>query len=151
MKESLLECRVRLPTPPEVVFAFLSDPANLLRLTPPWMRVETVPPVPAALGAGVEFAHRVRTRGVTLRWQSRIELWDPPRRFIDIQVRGPFRSWRHEHSVAPADGGSELLDRVRYSVWGGRWVDRWVVRPDLDRMFAFRSRRLAELFGSPGS
>ena len=59
-------------------------------------------------------------------------------RFVDVQEKGPFAAWRHEHLFA--DG--RLVDRLAYEVplatFGGRLVDAALVRPDLERMFAYR-------------
>ena len=82
--------------------------------------------------------------GLPIRWVSRIEEWEPPVRFVDVQVKGPFSRWRHEHIFE--DGA--LIDRVDYEVplalAGGRLVDFAVVRPDLRRMFRFRHEATAQ-------
>jgi ligand-binding SRPBCC domain-containing protein len=116
---------------------FHSDPAVLERLTPPGKQVR-VAERPAAMGAGARVVIRVRQFGVWLTWVSRIEAWEPPSRFVDVQEKGPFASWRHEHLFE--DG--RLVDRVSYEVplasIGGRLVEASVVRPDVVRMFAHR-------------
>ena len=143
--ESFLEREVRIPRPLPEVFAFFADARNLALLTPHWVGFAPDGPQPDAIAQGVEFGHRIRVRGITLRWRSRIEVWDPPTRFVDVQLRGPFRQWRHEHAFEAVPGGTRCIDRVRYAAWGGRWIDRWLVRPDLERMFDFRRDRLLEL------
>jgi ligand-binding SRPBCC domain-containing protein len=57
--------------------------------------------------------------------------------------------WIHEHDFAETDGGTEVRDRVRYAVPGGRLVDRLFVRRDVRGIFEYRSRRLDELFAVP--
>lgn len=90
------------------------------------------------MGAGARVVIRVKQFGVWLTWISLIEAWDPESRFVDVQEKGPFASWRHEHLI----GEGRLLDRVTYevplAVLGGRLVDAALVRPDLVRMFAHR-------------
>lgn len=133
------------------VFAFFADPSNLAVLTPPSVRVEIPPGGPRTGRAGMEFEYRVRVRGLRMRWRGRFEVWDAPHRFVDVQLKGPYRSWEHEHAFEEVEGGTRVIDRVRYAVWGGELVDRWVVRPELERMFVHRTRRLAELFPDPTS
>jgi ligand-binding SRPBCC domain-containing protein len=82
-----------------------------------------------------------------MRWRGRFEVWEPPQRFVDVQLSGPYRRWRHEHAFESLPGGgTRVIDRVEYAVWGGGLIDRWIVRPEMERMFAYRAKRLAELF-----
>jgi ligand-binding SRPBCC domain-containing protein len=106
---------------------------------------------PPEMGAGTVIDYRLRLHGIPLRWRSEITVWEPPRRFVDVQRRGPYRLWEHEHLFLPKDGGTLVQDRVRYAVPGGSLlaplVDRLLVRPDLERIFAYRRQRLKEIFG----
>ena len=136
-----------LPRQPEEVFDFYADAFNLERLTPPWLRFEVVTPAPITMQAGVEIDYRLRLHGLSLKWRSRITDWDPPHRFADEQVRGPYRTWVHEHTFTHHDGGTLVGDYVQYSMLGGWLADRLLVRRDLRRIFAYRQERLAEIFG----
>lgn len=146
MREFYQEARVERPI--AEVFRFFSDPGNLARLTPPSMGLEMELPVGEGMREGLEMSYRVRVRGIPMRWRGRITVWDPPRRFVDIQLWGPYRRWEHEHGFEEVEGGTRVTDRIRYAVWGGEWVDRWVVRPEMERMFEYRTRRLQELMPS---
>ncbi|MFD0783239.1 SRPBCC family protein [Micromonospora azadirachtae] len=55
--------------------------------------------------------------GVRWRMTSRISAYDRPRRFVDEQVTGPFRRWRHEHTFAPgaADGTTVMRDVIDFA------------------------------------
>lgn len=152
MRPRLFESEIVLPRPRPEVFAFFSDAANLQELTPTWLhfRLDTPPPIALAEGALIDY--RLRVRGVPVRWRTRIAAWEPPRRFVDEQLRGPYRLWHHEHLFEEADGGAatRVIDRVRYAVPGGplgTLVDRLLVRRDVEKIFAFRRQRLAERFG----
>ena len=136
-----------LSRPPEDLFDFYADAFNLERLTPPWLRFEVVTDPPIHMRAGVEIDYRLRLHGLHLKWRSRITAWDPPHRFVDEQIRGPYRTWVHEHTFAPHHGGTLVGDRVQYAMLGGWLADRLLVRRDLRRIFAFRQQRLAEIFG----
>ncbi len=133
-----LEHRLDLPgVTRERLWAFHLDPRALVRLTPPGKRLVVVS-FPERMGEGARVVLRVRQMGVPLTWVSRIEEWDEPNGFADVQESGPFRAWRHRHLFE--DG--RLTDRVEYEVplarLGGGLVDRLLIRPDLDAMFAHR-------------
>lgn len=121
------------------LWEFHQDPRTLERLTPPEKHVE-VRERPERIGAGSRVVLRVRQLGIPLDWVSRIEVWEPEVRFVDVQLSGPFARWTHEHRFE--DG--RLVDTVDYEVplafLGGRLVDLALIRPDLRRMFAFRHR-----------
>jgi ligand-binding SRPBCC domain-containing protein len=78
-----------------------------------------------------------------------IREWEPPMRFVDSQTRGPYRYWHHEHVFESVDGGTLCRDIVDYDVFGGSPVHTLFVRGDLLKIFAFRHKRLCEIF--PGS
>lgn len=141
-----------LPASRDRVFAFFADAGNLDRITPDFLRFEVLTPLPLTMQAGALIDYRLRVRGLPLRWQSEITVWEPPTRFVDVQRRGPYRRWIHEHWFEEKDGGTLVGDRVEYAAPG--WlleplIHRWFVRPDLEKIFAFRQARLAQLLG-PG-
>lgn len=144
----VIESAVRLAAPPERVFPFFADAFNLQELTPPWLRFEVLTPPPITMAVGTRIDYRLRVRGLPMRWTSEITEWQPGLAFVDEQVRGPYRLWRHRHSFVPDGGGTLAQDRVEYEVRGGRLVDRLLVRPDLDRIFRFRGEVLARRFGT---
>jgi ligand-binding SRPBCC domain-containing protein len=141
------------------VFDFFSAASNLDPLTPPWLHFRILTPGPLTLGPGTLIEYRIRWRGLPLRWLTEISAWEPPHRFVDRQLRGPYRCWVHEHTFAERDGGTLVRDTVTYALAG--WlleplVQRWLVGPDLARIFAYRRARLQERFGrdldwAPGS
>lgn len=148
MKIYKLETKLFLPADRDEVFKFFADPRNLESLTPPWLHFEMITPPDTIIEQGTLLDYRLRLRGVPLRWQSEISLWEPPYRFIDRQTNGPYSLWVHEHTFTPQDGGTVIGDRVDYAVPGGALVQRFFIAPDLDRIFAFRRHRLEQLFQS---
>ena len=145
-----LHVEMLVPASREDVFAFFSDARNLERLTPPWLRFEIETPETILMQAGAEIRYRLRWHGIPLRWTSHITEWQPPRLFVDEQIRGPYRLWRHEHHFEEAEGGTRVRDRVLYAVFAPPFVERRFVRRDLERIFAYRQDRLRESFGSWG-
>jgi ligand-binding SRPBCC domain-containing protein len=143
-----LESSIILVAPPDQVFAFFADAFNLEELTPSWLRFHVLTRPPIAMGVGTRIHYRLRVRGVPLGWTSEITAWEPPVRFVDEQVRGPYRRWRHEHRFLAQDRGTLVEDTVEYEVPGGAIIDRLLVRPDLERIFRYRRSALASRFGS---
>lgn len=138
-----LELRLELPgVPREALAALHADPRALEWLSPPGKRVRVVER-PERIGEGALVVLEVAPFGLPFRWVSRIEEWRPPFGFVDVQVKGPFARWRHEHVFEEG----ALVDRVDYEVplalAGGRLVDLAFVRPDLRRMFRFRHEATA--------
>jgi ligand-binding SRPBCC domain-containing protein len=142
-----LRTGIRLPRPRSEVFGFFSDAANLQELTPPWLRFRVLTAQPIAMRKGALIDYRIRLHGLPVGWKTEITAWEPPRRFVDEQLRGPYRLWVHEHSFEEIEGGTLAGDFVRYSVPGGAWVNRLLVARDLRAVFRYRHRRLQERFG----
>ena len=139
-----------IPRTPDEVFAFFSDAHNLETITPTWLGFRTLTRSPIPMAAGTKIQYRLTIHGAPVRWTTEIREWDPPRRFIDIQLRGPYRLWHHTHTFAPENGGTRMRDTVRYRLpFGpiGRLVNVLLVRRDVDRIFTYRSSKIAQIFG----
>ena len=141
-----LEREQLVPLPPAEAFEFFADAHNLEGITPPWLGFRVVTPGPIAMSAGTLIEYRLRLRGVPLRWLTRIEDWEPGRRFADRQLCGPYRLWHHTHTFSAHDGGTVIRDRVRYALpLGpvGLLANAALVRRDLERIFDFRRDAVA--------
>jgi len=138
-----------VPVAPGEAFEFFADAFNLEVITPPWLHFRVVTPGPIAMKAGALIEYRLRLHGMPIRWLTRIEVWEPGRRFEDRQLRGPYDLWHHSHSFAPHDGGTAMRDIVRYAMplgLLGRLAHRALVRRDLERIFDFRREAVAARF-----
>ncbi len=144
----VLERRQRLELPVRLAFEFYAQARNLAVITPPWMGFEVITPGPIEMRVGALIDYRLKLHGVPLRWRTRIDVWEPPVRFIDVQVRGPYALWEHTHTFEP-DGEHAVLigDRVRYAIpLGplGQIAHAAFVKRDLERVFDYRERAVAE-------
>ena len=146
MKTFDFSCEQWLPRPLAEVFPFFAAARNLGAVTPPWLRFEVLTPEPVEMRAGALVDYRLRWHGLPLPWRTEISAWEPPHRFVDRQLRGPYRLWVHEHRFAERDSGTLVNDRVTYAVPGGTLVERLFVRRDVAAIFAFRRAALERLF-----
>lgn len=148
MRTWRLDASIRLDAPLEEVFAFFSKGENLQALTPPWIGFEILAPTPIEMAQDARIDYRLKIRGIPVSWRTRIAVWEPPRRFVDVQERGPYRLWHHVHAFEPDGDGTIARDRVTYAVPGGAIVHRLLVRRDVLAIFRFRHLALAARFGS---
>jgi ligand-binding SRPBCC domain-containing protein len=149
MADYIFESRAWIARARPEVFEFFADPANLARLTPPWLGFTPIAS-PPAMGAGAILDYRIRWLGVPIRWRSFVREWDPPARFFDVQVHGPYARWEHRHMFLEEDGGTWIDDRVTYRLpLGplGRLVHAVVVGRQLAAIWRYREARVGELLG----
>ena len=140
-----LNAELWLPHSPETIFPFFADAYNLEKITPSWLKFEVLTPRPITMRPGALIDYRIRLHGFPMSWRTEICVWDPPFRFIDQQLRGPYRQWIHEHRFEPNGGGTLCIDHVRYAVLGGALINRLFVRNDVERIFAHRQKTLRQL------
>jgi ligand-binding SRPBCC domain-containing protein len=148
MSVHLLEREQMVSSPLEEVFAFFSQARNLEELTPPWLRFEMLTAEPVEMRPGTLIDYRLRLHGVPMRWTSVIEEWEPGHRFVDRQIRGPYRVWHHTHEFSPHPDGTTVRDRVCYELpldRIGDLADRAFVRRDLNRVFDYRRDAVTRL------
>ncbi len=146
MKIHELNRELRLARPRAEVFPFFADATNLETLTPPSLKFHILTPRPIQMQVGTLIDYRIVIRGLPMRWRSEITVWEPPFRFVDEQRRGPYRLWRHEHQFKEENGETIILDRVQYAVPFDFIMHRWFVRPEIERIFNFRTKKMCEVF-----
>jgi ligand-binding SRPBCC domain-containing protein len=139
-----------LPCPPEQLFAFLLRPANVSKISDPRLGLSFVNP-PEVLSAGNVIIFQVQGFGVVQTLEHRITEVERPRLIVEEQIKGPMRSWRHEHHFEPENDGTRMMDRVIFEPPGGVLgflVKESTILDSLEDGFQHRSdvlRRLAEL------
>ena len=147
----------RIAATPARVFAFHESPGALGRLTPPWEKVSV-----ESGGRSIQVGSRVvlvtKLGPIPLRWVAEHIEYDPPHRFADRQVSGPFARWVHHHEfLDDGQGGTILRDVVDYDPpLGalGRLVGGAFIEAKLTRMFDFRheaTREIVESGDFPGA
>jgi ligand-binding SRPBCC domain-containing protein len=99
------------------------------------------------MAEGLRIDYALRLLGIPFRWQSLISVWEPPRRFVDEQTKGPYRSWRHTHAFAAQDDGTLMTDEVEYELPLGPlgWLGLPLVKLQLGRIFRHREKAIQRL------
>lgn len=111
------------------------------RLIPPWEHVAVLErDRPIADGAVADLL--IGRWSLSFRWKLVHDQVIPGRQFIDFQVKGPFKSWRHTHLFVPdGEDASYLEDKIEYELpFGevGRRLGQWKVERKLTRLFDYR-------------
>ena len=150
MKTFELKRQQFVPRPLTEVFQFFERPENLSVITPPWLGFRILTPSPVRMEEGAVIEYSIRVMGVRMRWKSRISVYDPPHAFADEQLEGPYDFWHHTHSFVEGEGGTLIVDEVRYAMpFGvlGILLHYLVVQSQLQRIFTHRATAIAQKFG----
>lgn len=143
----IIRREITVPGDVASTFAFFADARNLEAITPEWLHFEILTPTPIEMSEGTTIDYRIRLHGLAVRWHTRIDAWAPGVRFIDRQVRGPYRWWHHEHRFVSGENGTRVIDEVEYVSPFRMVSEPLLVRRDLRRIFDDRGARLAKLLG----
>jgi ligand-binding SRPBCC domain-containing protein len=147
MRIHRLEREQLVGAPLDEVFAFFAFAGNLGALTPDWLSFQLLIPESTPMRRGTLLDYRLKLHGIPIRWRSLIEIWEPGVRFIDLQLRGPYRLWSHLHEFEERPGGTLVRDEVLYALpgWGLGEVARPFVGHDLRRIFDYRREAVSRL------
>jgi ligand-binding SRPBCC domain-containing protein len=131
------------------VFHFFRDPSNLARITPAELGFKILTPPPLVMREGAVIDYTIHLLGLPVRWTTIITTYDPPHRFEDVQLKGPYAYWHHTHSFRAVEGGTEMTDTVRYLLPGGPVgpvVNALFVKRRLENIFMHRALVIAAMF-----
>ena len=123
------------------VFAFFADAFNLEKITPAFLNFRILTPPPIAMEPGTLIDYSLRLHGLPMRWRTRIEEFTPNERFVDVQLKGPYKLWHHTHTFEDHPKGTQMCDRVDYEIpFGplGSLARALFVRRQLEQIFDHR-------------
>jgi hypothetical protein len=146
-KELLAE--IWLPKKREEIFPFFSDEKNLETLTPDHLNFKVLKKSTAEINEGTLIDYRLKVHGVPMHWRTLIENWEPGRKFVDRQLKGPYALWHHTHEFTDFAGGTLMRDRVLYRLPLGRLGDAiagWFVKKDVGGIFSYRQQTIRRIF-----
>jgi ligand-binding SRPBCC domain-containing protein len=149
MKTYFLKKESFINKPLEEVFSFFSQAENLEKVTPKHLNFEIITPLPIQMRPDLIIDYQIKIYKIPVTWRSKITVWDPPKRFVDEQLKGPYKKWIHEHRFEKTDEGTKMIDIVEYALPGG-WlaplINTLFVKKDLDLIFSYRQRKYVEIF-----
>lgn len=149
MKVHVLARSQWVPAGIEQVFPFFQDAGNLVRITPPSLRFEILSPLPVDMHEGALIDYVVRVGLLPFRWTTLITRYNAPTSFVDVQLKGPYSYWHHDHEFISTRGGTEIRDTVHYALPAGplgSLMHALLVKRKLQRIFDYRSTIIQELF-----
>ena len=126
---------------PERVFSFHEQPEALSLLIPPWESARVIQPARISEVGSQAIVETSILGPIKARWVAEHTVYDPPHVFEDVQVKGPFRSWRHRHLIESHEAGAMLRDEIDYEPplgFLGRAVAPLLVERRLQKLFAYR-------------
>jgi len=129
---------------------FFSRAENLPDITPPWLKFTIKTPAPVIINADAVLDYTISWMGVPIGWRTRIIDWSPPHQFIDLQIKGPYTLWHHQHTFTPSAEGTVCTDRVIYKIpvpVMGRIMQALVIRNQLLTIFRYRRKVITERLG----
>jgi ligand-binding SRPBCC domain-containing protein len=135
--------------PIDEVFAFFADANNLEAITPPQLHFHILTPGPIPMAAGARIDYRLKLYSIPIKWATLIETWEPPHAFVDMQLRGPYRVWRHTHRFVSEGAGTRIVDDVDYQLpFGplGRLVEALWTGREVAGIFGYRAEVIARQF-----
>jgi ligand-binding SRPBCC domain-containing protein len=148
MAEHSLKRTLEIDLPIRNVFDFFADAGNLGRITPPELNFRIITPQPIDIEKGTLIDYELRLRGLPITWRTEILIWEPPFRFVDQQLSGPYKQWIHTHTFKElAPDKTHIEDEVRYRLPLEPLGDmaHFIVRRELAYIFDYRQNAVAEM------
>ena len=129
---------------------FFSNPRNLPKITPPWLKLKVTSNVPEKMYAGMIITYKVYPfLGIPSNWVTEITQVKEKNFFIDEQRFGPYKFWHHQHHFRESDKGIEMEDIVTYALPFdplSRSVNNLLVGKKVKEIFDYREKVLSKLF-----
>lgn len=142
----------KIPASVETVWQFIATPANLQKITPPYMGFKVTSNSGSThMYAGMIISYIVKPLlGIPLTWVTEISQVQPLSHFVDEQRLGPYTFWHHQHKIEPIPGGVLMTDIVSYiPPLGpiGALANKLFIKKQLQQIFEYRTRAIEKQFG----
>lgn len=152
MAEHILIRSFTVDLPRKEVFDFFAEAKNLEQITPPELNFHIVTPS-IELKHGTLIDYRLKLYGLPITWKTEISVWNPPHSFTDRALKSPYKKWIHRHTFQElSETKTSVEDEVRYRLpfepLGE--IAHWFVRRELEKIFDFREKAVAEILHLKG-
>lgn len=148
MADHTFRAETVIPLPRERVFEFFSQAENLELITPPELSFKILTPLPIEIAEGALIDYMIKLHGFNMRWQTEIINWQPPFKFTDIQLKGPYSKWHHTHIfTALSDDLTQMIDEVEYRLPFPPFGELayFFVRREVEGIFEYRNKVITEM------
>ncbi len=154
MKTRIIHRETWVNVSQEEVFSFFANPNNLLLVTDPSIPVEILTDKPI-MKKNTVINLKMKLFGfLPVKWQTKISTWNPPQEFIDIQPKGPYKYWKHQHKFTSLENGTLVIDHLEFIVPGfflEPIIYRLFVKNNLERLFDYRQKIYPKLLEKSSS
>ena len=142
----------KIPVSLEDAWIFFSNYANLQKITPANMGFKVISKHHREkMYPGQVIEYKVRPiLNIPIYWMTEITHVGELKYFIDVQRKGPYSLWHHQHHFKEIEGGVEMTDIVHYkNPFGfiGEAANSLFVKSQLKKIFEYRFNKIEELFG----
>ena len=134
--------------PIEEVFDFFKEATNLEQITPPFLNFKVKEQSTPTIQEGTRFRYQLKLHGLPIGWTTIITEWEENQRFVDYQKTGPYQIWYHRHLFIPLNGGTLMIDEVRYRLplgFLGDFFGLYFVKKDVSNIFRYRKSVIGDL------
>jgi len=133
------------------VWDFISNPANLKKITPEYMGFNIQSgQLPDKMYEGQIIIYKVSPLlKIPMTWVTEITHVKEKEYFVDEQLLGPYKLWHHEHFIEETENGVLMKDILTYSPpFGilGNIANRIIIENKINQIFDFRKKKLNEIF-----
>lgn len=152
--ESKLAFEQWVAVPPPQIWKFFSSEQNLERITPPFLSFHVLGKSTDKIGEGTTIDYRLKVHGLPILWRTLISGWVDSRKFVDEQIRGPYRRWVHTHEFEAFADGTLIRDSIILKPplgWLGRALLLILILADVEAIFKFRSEAISKIFSHKAS
>jgi len=154
----------------ETVWAFISNPKNLSKITPAYMDFKVLGKENSkgngeesnASRGDAEFEnsmypgqiieyHVKPIAGIKMHWVTEITHVKDKAYFVDEQRFGPYAFWHHQHLLIPTPEGVLMKDIVHYKLplgFLGKLANALLVKKQLKGIFDYRFKVLEKLYNN---
>jgi ligand-binding SRPBCC domain-containing protein len=150
-----LERKQFLQTDVSTLWAFMSSPKNLAKITPAYMKFEILSNKEDLnhMYPGQIIEYYVQPLGsIKMHWVTEITHVKESEFFVDEQRFGPYAFWHHKHYLKAVQGGVEMTDILHYKLpfgFIGKLINTLFVKKKVNEIFDYRSKKLETLFATP--
>jgi len=142
----------KIPVSLKEAWDFFSSPANLRAITPANMGFKIISEYNGEkMYPGQVIEYKVSPIfNIPLYWMTEITHVEELEYFIDVQRKGPYALWHHQHHFKEIEGGVEMTDIIHYKNplgFIGEIANSLFVKKELKKIFEYRFDKVQEVFG----